>query len=173
MRYGWSCLAPLLLAAATGLAEMREYGGGDRYLSLKANTAALFLPMDDWRLGVERVRPDGQVVYYLFSSERRKTTLSLYINGVPSCRTPDACLELSLTNDAYAQARDLTRGATGPFKFAHFWLDRPMGAPVQQTHVLASAVVGGHWFDVHLSSVGNERPDPAGLLKTLGAISFR
>ena len=80
---------------------------------------------------------------------------------------------MSLKNQSYKEARDLERTDIGPFKVAYFYIDKLMGKPISQTNVLASAVVNGHWFDIHLSSIGPERPDPKQLLELLKTFSIR
>ena len=170
MRVRKAAAALSFLAAATSVAEVRE-SGTERRLSLGAGPPSLAMPRDDWSQQGERWRADKVVVYYLYTSDRHAAAFSVYINGAPSCNTADACLDVSLTNPMDKEAKDLKRGRSGAFSFAHFHVDKPAGLPVHQTHVQASALVGGRWFDVHISTLGTERPDPAPLLAILESLS--
>jgi len=167
-------LALVLFAAAANGAHADVLDSAtERALSLFSNAPSLVIPRSDWVIGSERVRQDRLVVYYLMSSESAKVTFSVYINGAKVCESAERCLELSLTNPNYNDARDLGRTDVGPFKAAHFHIDKPLGVPLQQTHVLASGVMNGHWFDIHLSSAGKERPHLAPLLEILRTFSIR
>jgi len=67
----------------------------------------------------------------------------------------------------------LRKSGEGPFTVALFFLDQPRGLPVFEAQLLASAYVDGQWFDVRISKLGNERPDPAPLLAVLRGLSIK
>lgn len=165
--FGW-----LFLAAGLAIADVRDTIA-ERQLSLSENAPALAIPRSDWILGSERVRQDKLVVYYLLSSEGAQATFSVYINAAGACADASDCLEKALTNPSYKEAKEIERTEVGPFKAVHFYIDKPGGAPFQQTHLLASVVVKGHWFDIHLSAAGKERPSPTQLLQVLKTFSVR
>ena len=160
-----------ILLSGRGAADVRD-SAQERALSLAEGTPAIVLPREDWVLGGERVRADRAVVYYLLSSEKRAVTLSVYINSVPSSQDAASLLTSSLSNPTYKSAKDTTRVDVGQFRAAHFHIEHAAPRPMVQTHVQASAMVGGHWFDVHISKAGQEKPDPAPLLELLGSIKL-
>ena len=162
----------LSAAASAALADVRDTET-ERALSLKAGGPALVMPRGDWVLASERVRKDRLVVYYLLSSESAGVTFSVYINGARACEAVDRCLELALDNPGYEAARDIARVEAGGFKAAHFHIDRPMGADVQQANVVAAGLRDGVWFDMHLSAVGKQKPEVAPMLELLKGFSLR
>jgi hypothetical protein len=145
----------------------------ERLLSLSADSPSLVIPRADWTIASERIRQDRLVVYYLMGSDGAKATFSVYINSSGVCKAVDDCLSMSLKNQSYKDARELARTDIGLFKVAHFYLDKVMGKPIFQTNVLASVIVNGHWFDIHLSSAGTERPELKPLLELLKTFSIR
>ena len=165
-------LLALLAASSAAFADGRDTES-ERALSLAANGPALVVPRGDWVLASERVRKDRLVVYYLMSSESAGVTFSVYINGAKACSTVDRCLELALDNPGYEAAKDMARVEVGGFKAAHFHVEQPMGAPVQQVNVVAAGLRDGIWFDVHLSAVGKEKPALAPILELLKGFSLR
>lgn len=165
-------LGSLFYVAGLANADVRDTAA-ERQFSLSETAPVLAIPRSDWILGSERVRQDKLVVYYLLSSEGAQVTFSVYINAAGACLVASDCLEKALTNPTYKEAKEIERTEVGPFKAVHFYVDKPGGAPMQQTHLLASAVVKGHWFDIHLSAAGKERPSPTQLLQVLKTFSVR
>lgn len=168
----FASLSALFFAAGLAVADIRDTVT-ERQISLTENAPALVIPRSDWILGMERVRQDKLVVYYLLSSEGAQVTFSVYVNGAGACKVASDCLEMALANPSYKEAKEIERTEVGPFKALHFYLDKPGGAPIQQTHLLASAVLKGHWFDIHLSATGKERPSPTQVLQVLKTFSLR
>ena len=107
------------------------------------------------------------------ASERAKLVLSAYIDKTTVCSAATACLDEALKNQSYKEAKDLEKMEKGPFKAVRFFLDNPKGSPIKQAHVLAAAYVDGHWFDIHISATGPERPDMAPLVELLNSLAVR
>src|SRR5262249_50690251 len=128
---------------------------------------------EDWVISREQRRPDDTAVYYMLTSERLQIIFSAYIDRSMVCQSADACLHKALENPSYKDAKDQSLFETGPFKAVQFYLDNPKGAPVKQANVLAAAYVDGHWFDVHLSKAGAERPDMKSLRELLQSLQVR
>lgn len=170
-----SCGAVLLLmamAAPQAGADVRDTPS-ERAFSLSSGAPALALARGDWTISREQRRPGDAAVYYLLTSERARLVLSVYIDKSTVCQSAEACLRTALENKSYAQAKDQKAFEAGPFKATQFYLDQPNGVPVKQAHVLAAAYVDGHWFDVHISKTGAERPDLAPLVELLQGLSIR
>jgi hypothetical protein len=147
-------------------------GPKDRRISI-TGSKEIVLPKDDWIIGGERRRPDGNGVYYMLSSERRQLSFSVFVERTTVCESPQSCLALALKNPQYKDAIEMRQNDEGAFRAATFYLDQPSGAPIQQAHVLASAYVDGVWFDVHISRGAKERPDMGTLLEFLRQVAIR
>jgi len=145
----------------------------ERRLSLPASPVSLSFARQDWALTQEQRRDGDTAVYYLHSSKARLMFFSVYLDKTDSCASAAACLEASLKNPNYKDAKGLQRSTQGPFRLATFHLDNPHGTAVKQGHVLASAYLNGVWVDVHLSNVGQERPDLAPLLEFLKTLTLQ
>jgi hypothetical protein len=145
----------------------------ERIFSLPAGAPALVIKRGDWTISREQRRPGDTAVYYLISSDSSRLTLSVYIDKSTACQSADACLKMALQNKSYAAAKDEKPVEAGPFKAVAFYIDEPGGAPVKQANIMAEAYVDGHWFDVHISKVGKERPDLAPLVELLQGLTIR
>lgn len=165
-------LSLLVFAALPACADIRDTAS-ERALSLPAGTPALVVPRGDWVISREQRRPQDSAVYYMLTSDGTKMGLSAFIDKTTTCTSADACLQEILRNPAYKESQDQKFTQAGPFKVTTFYLDQPMGTKIFQAHVLAEAYVDGHWFDVHISKAGSERPDMAPLLELLKSLSIR
>jgi len=112
-------------------------------------------------------------IYYLLSNGQHKLYLSTYIEKTDACKIAEDCLELSFKNDSYRAAEGRFNFESGQFKAASFFIDRPQGLPIKQTHVLASAYFSGFWIDIHISAAGPERPSIEPLQSVLASMSVR
>jgi hypothetical protein len=165
-------LCSMLLFGQTIKADVIDTPTG-KTLSTRNGSPTLTLPKLDWRVAREQNRPDGTAVYYHLVSDSTQLNFSVYIDKTTACQTAEACLQAALKNESYKEAKELQQSTVGPFKLAQFFLDQPLGFPVKQAHILASAYVGGHWFDVHISNTGPERPSPVPLLELLKSVTLR
>ncbi len=145
----------------------------DTVLSTRADAVALVVPGDGWEASLEQHRPDGTATHYVLSHESRALVLSVYIDQTDQCDSAASCLSAASANPAYAQARGKVRGIEGRFEFISFHLIEPLGYPVKQAHILASAYLNGHWLDVHISSTAQDRPPLGPLLSLLASLEIR
>ena len=161
-----SCFAAPSLAVAddASSAYVIALPGGD--------TPRISFPKQGWSAARTQRRPDGSGVYHLLFNEASRLNFSAYIERRNDCGTPAGCLEGSLANPAYKVGRDLRRFDVGEFKAAELFIDRPGGLPFTQAHLLASAVVDGIWFDIHISKVGNEQIDTTSLVDLLRTVTI-
>ena len=162
----------LALIARGALADVNDVFN-ERRLSIPSSSVSISFPREDWTLTQELRRERDTAVYYMHASNARHMFFSVYLDKTDSCKSAASCLDASLKNPAYKEAQGLRRMEQGPFHLALFHLDNPKGAQVKQGHVLASAYMDGVWLDVHLSSVGKERPDLAPLLDFLKTLSVK
>jgi hypothetical protein len=169
-RIGTALLA--LLAGRAGMADVVD-SPTERRLSLATDTPAIVVPREGWVIAKEKRRAAGRGVYYALEDERRQMIFSVFIEKGSACQSADACLETALANPTFEDARDLKKTAEGPFRVAQFYLDQPRSLPVFQAQLLASAFVEGQWFDVRISKLGKERPDPAPLLALLRRLAIK
>ncbi len=167
----WIALVLLAVSLRAG-GEVAD-GSGERRFSIPAARLGVAIPSEDWVIGREQRRPGDTAAYYMLSSERRRVVFSVFIDRTNVCNSADACLDAALKNASYKEARDLQRGQSGAFATATFYLDNPMGAPIKQAHVLASAYLDGVWYDIHISKAERERPDLAPLLETLKSVALK
>ena len=165
-------LAFFAAAAFPVLADVRDTPT-ERALSLPAGAPALVIPRGDWTISREQRRPGDTAVYYMLTSESGQMVLSAYIDKTNACKSSEACLDEALKNQSYKDAKEQKAFESGPFKAAEFFLDQPKGTPIKQAHVLAAAYVDGHWFDLHISKSGPERPDPVALAELLKSLVLR
>jgi hypothetical protein len=56
--------------------------------------------------------------------------------------------------------------------FSHAWVNSEAFAALPG-NVVASAYANGYWLDIHISSGGAERPDPAPLIELLKEVSIK
>ena len=145
----------------------------DRRFSILSEAQGLVIPRGDWAINKEQRRPDGTAVYYMMSSEQGRAVFSAYIDKTGSCRSADTCLKEALKNPMYNDAQEIKMSEDREFKVAYFYLDKPQGLAVSQAHVLASAYVGGLWFDIHISKTSKERPDIAELLELVKTLQLK
>ena len=108
----------------------------ERRMSLPAIPPGISIPKEDWTLSREQRRPGDTAVYYMLASEKRQMFFSVYIDKTTICQSAEACLDASLKNPQYKDAKELQRSGETPFKTAQFFLDRPNGAPLMQAHIL-------------------------------------
>jgi hypothetical protein len=162
-------LSTLLLLAQVGVPARADIVDTptERHLSLKSATVHLSIPRRDWVITREQRNPDGSNVYYALSSDQLKTLLSVYIDKPTACHSAAGCRDLVMRNPAFKDAKDLQTLDVGKFSVSQFYLDKPQGLALVQTNLVASAYVDGYWFNLHISKVGNERPDPASLVELL------
>jgi hypothetical protein len=165
-------LSSLLLWASAARCDVRDTET-HRQLSLGPSTPLLALPREDWVLAIERVRKDRAVVYYMLSSEQRGASFSVYINSQPQSQEASELLAASLKNPAYKAAKDMERGESGPFRLAYFTTEAVAPNASVQSHIQASALVGGHWFDVHVSKSARDKVDKQVLLEVLQTLVLR
>jgi len=145
----------------------------EKAFSTRSGSPALVLPKQDWKVAQEHNRSDGTAVYYHLVSDSTQLNFSVYIDKTTVCQSAEACLQAALKNQSYKEAKEMQQSTVGPFQLAQFFLDQPQGFPVKQAHILASAYVDGHWFDVHISKTGPERPSPEPLLELLKSVTLR
>ena len=131
----------------------------ERRFSIPGSAQGISIPKEDWVVQREQRRPGDSAAYYMLASEIRKTTFSVYIDKTAVCQTSESCLEASLKNPQYKDAKNLKKSAEGVFQVASFLLSQPKGLPVEQANVIASAYVDGIWYDVHLSIGAKDQPD--------------
>ncbi len=166
------CAVAALALGGLAMADVNDTPT-ERRLSLPSSSAGLVIPREDWLLLGEERRPGDTAVYYMLSSQSRQMLFSVYVDRTDICQSADACLEVALSNPQYKEAKGLQKSALGQFKVAQFALDQPQGAPIKQVHLIASAYVGGLWFDVHISRGNKERPDAAPLFEFLRKIAIK
>ena len=145
----------------------------ERALSLPSGAPALVVERADWVISREQRRPGDTAVYYMLTSDKAQMVLSVYIDKSTACQSAEACLQEALKNQSYKEAKDQKLLQVGPFSAAQFYLDQPKGAPLKQAHMLAAAYVDGHWFDVHISKSGPDRPEMSALVELLKSVSVR
>jgi hypothetical protein len=163
------------LVATTALhatADVRDTAA-ERVFSLPSGAPALTVKRDDWTISREQRRPGDTAVYYMLTSEKAQMVLSVYIDKSTVCQSSEACLAETMKNPGYSEAKESKAFESGPFKASQFYLDKPKGTSVKQAHVLAAAYVDGHWFDVHISKTGSERPEIFPLIELLKSLSVR
>ena len=97
----------------------------------------------------------------------------MYINSQPPSQDAGELLAGSLKNPAYKAAKDVEQGESGPFKLAYFATPAIAPTPMVQSHLQASALLGGHWFDVHISTAAKDKVDKQLLLDVLQTIVLR
>jgi hypothetical protein len=159
-------------AALQATADVRD-NATERVLSLPSGAPALAVKRDDWTISREQRKPGDTTIYYMLTSEKAQMVLSVYIDKSTVCQSAEACLAEGMKNPSYGEAKESKAFDSGPFKAVRFYLDQPKGTPVKQAHVLAAAYVDGHWFDVHISKTGSERPEIAPLMDLLKNLSVR
>jgi hypothetical protein len=145
----------------------------ERRLSLSGSQIGIAIPREDWVFSREQRRPGDTAVYYMLTSARRQMIFSIFVDRTDVCQNADVCLDAALKNTQYKDAKDLQKSQEGPFRVATFYLDQPLGAPIKQAHVLASAYVDGQWFDVHISKSDKERPDLGSLMEFLRVVALK
>jgi hypothetical protein len=141
-------------------------------LGIPSTKPVISIPPEDWKVDEQKRNATGGV-YYLLTSVKRRLVFSVFIEKKFECKTADECLASALKNPMARNAKDVQKGAEGPFKIAHYFLDQPGGMPVAQANVLASTMADGLWFDVHLSMTEPRRPDMALLLDFLKLIAVK
>jgi hypothetical protein len=161
--------AASLVASAAAGADVPD----QRELALGMPDFKVIVPAGDWKANETKRRPDGSGAYYSMSSKQRDLVLSFFIEKSMPCKTAAACRDLALKNPAYKEAKDVKLSDQGRYGVAQFGLDRPMGFPVMQSHLLASAFVNGYEIDIHMSRTGDTRPDAAPFYDLLSALSYR
>jgi hypothetical protein len=169
-----TALIAIVAAVATdqATADVRDTST-ERALSLPSGAPALVVKRNDWVISREQRRPGDTAVYYMLTSEATQLVLSVYIDKSTACQSSESCLAEALKNQSYKEAKEQRAFEAGPFKAAQFYLDQPLGKPIKQAHVLAAAYLDGHWFDVHISKSGQERPDIIPLVELLKNLSVR
>jgi hypothetical protein len=153
-------------------ADVRDTAA-ERALSLPAGTPALVLKRGDWIIVREQRKAGDTAVYYMLSSDSTGMAFSVYIDKSTVCQAAEACIREALKNPAYKDAMGMQNLDAGALQAVRFYLDRPMGTPVKQAHILAAAYVDGHWFDIHISKTGAERPDIAPMVELLNSLVIR
>jgi len=169
-RIGFLALA--FFVASHASADVRDTTT-ERTLSLPSGAPALVVKREDWVISREQRKPGDTAVYYMLNSDGTKMILSVFIDKSTVCQSSEACLKEALKNESYREAKEQKTFEAGPFRAAQFYLDQPRGAPIKQAHVLAAAYVDGHWFDVHISKSGSERPDLTPLVELLKSLIIR
>lgn len=109
----------------------------------------------------------------MMSSESTQIILSVYIDKTAVCSAATTCLAEALKNESYREAKEQRAVESGIFQATQFYLDNPKGAPIKQAHILAAAYVDGHWFDVHISAGGANRPNIEPLLALLRSLRIQ
>lgn len=169
-------LSLVLLALGASLAngDIRD-SDTHKLLSLADGGPVLSLPREDWTLSLQRMRQDRAVVYYMLTSERHRMSFSVYINSVPPSKDPGVLRDASMKNPAYGAAKLIEHSESGPYKLAYFVTELPVQSASQrvQTHIQASAIVGEHWFDIHISAAARNRTEKAVLLEILKSITIQ
>ncbi len=144
---------------------------GEVVIAFPGAKDALVLPGKGWVLSAERTNKNATAIYRRYSDGG--LVFSVFIEKERACHSAAECLDASLKNPQYAKAAELTKSVEGPFAAARFFLDKPAGAPIYQADVQASALANGYWYDIHLSTAGDKRPDMERLLAVLRSISIR
>ena len=165
-------LAFAACSAFHAIADVRDTPT-ERSFALPSGAPVLVVKRQDWTIAREQRNPGNSAVYYMLTSDDSKMVLSVYIDKTTVCQSAETCLVEALKNPAYKDAREQKPLDAAPFKGTQFFLDQPKGTPVKQAHVLAAAYLDGHWFDVHISKTGPERPDLGPLLELLKSLSIR
>ena len=170
----------LRVAVAVGFLSVGSVVNGDiidtpthKALYTPAGSPALSLPLSDWEVAQERNKPDGTGVYYHLTSNSTQLNFSVYIDKSTHCLSAESCLKSALENPTNKAAQQMQLSTIGEFHVAQFFLDEPQGFPVKQAHIIAAAYVDGHWFDVHISLTGKDRPSAASLLELMQAVTIR
>lgn len=165
-------LSLVMALCRSGWADVNDTAS-ERVLSLHGSVHSLAIPRDDWVLTKEQRRPGDTAVYYAMASEKRNLNFSVYIDKTSVCHSAESCLEDSMKNPAYKDAKDLKKFDGGKFKGAQFFIDSPKGLPIFQSNVQVSAVIDDVWFDIHISQVGKERPDMSVLQNLLDQLNVK
>lgn len=146
----------------------------ERRFFIPAGGPGLVMPRGDWAINKEQRREDGKVAYYMMYSEQAKTVFSVYIDQTGPCKSADECLKAALKNPMYKDALELKTFDHQQFKAAYFYLDKPQGLAVYQTHLLVSAYVDGLWFDIHVSQTSSKtRPEVGPMLELVQSLQLK
>ena len=115
----------------------------------------LTLPKGDLVVESEQVKPDGRAGYFSMNDEKRKMTISFFIEPVEGCTDSKACRDMvwKLGNPSWENPQKVVQSEIGDVSYFEFFMPSFRGAPIKQQHMYAEFVKDGFWVDMHISKV--------------------
>jgi hypothetical protein len=125
-----------------------------KYRISKESDLYLEFPSSDFKIKIERHKPERKLDYYMLTSESRKLNVSFTIEPATKCLSSSECRDLSLNNPEYLNPRNLKKYHKNGFEIAEFECKlRVEQLTLDQMNLLGHIVSGGYWIDMHISKV--------------------
>lgn len=141
-------LLPGLTPVTAGSLDDKRIG-----LTVPAAPWTLTLPGDGLAIKIQKLKPDGRYGYFLLSDDKRKLSLSMYIEPAVNCKSSKECRDRvwKAGNPNWENPQNVILSEIGDVSFFEFLIPSFKGVPVRQHHMYAQFVVDGFWVDLHIS----------------------
>lgn len=135
----------------------------------------LVFPASEWKLELQRRRPDGLGVYSMFSNERTGLNVSVYIEPADKCKTAEVCRSQYWSDPGplVQNPKAVVQFEDNGFAVVKFLMPNVEGVAVNQLNYSAHAVRDGYWVDMHISKAASTRQDEALFKSFLRGVSFQ
>jgi hypothetical protein len=157
--------------------EVKVSGGdnGSVRLFTAASPWELVFPAWEWKLELQKRRPDGLGVYSMFSNERTKVSVSVYIEPADKCKTAAACRSQYWSDPGplVQNPKAVVQFEDNGFAVVKFLMPSIEGVAVNQLNYSAHTVRDGYWVDMHISKAASTPQDEALFKSLLHGVSFQ
>jgi hypothetical protein len=135
----------------------------------------LVFPASEWKLELQKRRPDGLGVYSMFSNERTGLNVSVYIEPAEKCKTAVACRSQYWSDPGplVQNPKAVVQFEDNGFAVVKFLMPSVEGVTVNQLNYSAHTVRDGYWVDMHVSKADSTRQDEALFKSFLSGVSFQ
>ena len=108
-----------------------------------------------------QAKPDEKSAYFLMADDKEEMNVSVFIEPIDKCKTPDECRDFILNsgNPAWGKFQDLAKGKLGEFSYFEFFRPVAGGQPLRMFDMYAEFVRDGYWVDLHLSKTSYKKED--------------
>lgn len=115
----------------------------------------LTLPKAGLVVETQQIRPDGRYGYFSMNDEKKKITISFFIEPVSKCKDSKSCRDMvwKLGNPAWENPQNVVQSEIGDVSYFEFLMPSFRGVPVKQQNMYAEFVKDGYWVDLHISKV--------------------